>query len=144
MIIDQPSDLDGEVAWLDCEHGHRARHPLIYPDIVHRVVRSTADPKIPVRELYEWTPQWISLRSVPGQQPVPVYHDWTESSPVQWSREWPALVAAQRRWDEIHDEMNRLGRRGVDTSMSGIAEGLWGFDGRNDSNITLLAAEVPA
>ncbi|QWF85611.1 hypothetical protein HUW46_09066 [Amycolatopsis sp. CA-230715] len=128
LTVEQPADAAGELSWLDCEAGHRAQHPLIYPEIVHRVLRWTAAPadhtEHHLRPLADWAPRWTTVTSAPDQGPTRVYRDWTEPGPVDWERDWPELVQAQRRFDYIQDETMRLERAGVDTSWSIVGEGL--------------------
>lgn len=100
---------DAELSWLACQNGHHVRHPLIYPEIVHRVISWATSPDpdqygSPVKQqLHDWLPHWIS-----PDTGAPVYREWTEPGPVDWERDWPELIEAHkildkvREWSESH------------------------------------------
>ncbi|WP_370944034.1 hypothetical protein AB5J62_33675 [Amycolatopsis sp. cg5] len=146
MTLDQPADIDGELSWLDCEAGHRVRHPLIYPAIVRRVIGWTSSPgehdKPYLRPLHDWKPQWIAYTSAPGQRPALVYREWTEPGPVNWERDWPQLIEGQRRIDRARAEALHLERLGVDTSWSVVSEGIYGNGGYTEHDIELRQRAV--
>lgn len=88
---------DSELALGVCTNGHSVQHPLIYPELVHtasgfhRDGRLTASAQAP--ELQSWTPHW---RDGDG-----TYRDWNQPGPIDWPTQWPDVVVAHERLDEI-------------------------------------------
>lgn len=102
LSIEQATEHDGEVSWLACQNGHRVRHPLIYPEIVHRVIGWATSPNPDQyggpasQKLRGWLPHWTTPDAT-------VYREWTEPGPIEWAREWPELVEAYKILDKIKE-----------------------------------------
>jgi hypothetical protein len=104
LSVEHSAGNDGEVSWLGCGNGHRVRHPLIYPEVVHRVIGWATSPDPDQhgspsnQKLCDWLPHWTT-----PEPAAPAYRDWTEPGPVKWDQEWPELIEAYKIIDKIND-----------------------------------------
>ncbi|MBC7299500.1 hypothetical protein [Nocardia salmonicida] len=47
-------------------------------------------------KLKEWAPHWLTTDG------AATYHHWDVPGPVQWAREWPELVAAREKLNQVN------------------------------------------
>jgi hypothetical protein len=91
----------GEQAWAVCPHDHHVNHPLIYPAMVHAVLRQVAAGGSTER-LLDVVPDWMPHRhDVTGagdhsdDVPVSTYWPWTHPHAGAWiGLAHPGLLAA--------------------------------------------------
>lgn len=110
LVIEQPQDATGELAWAMCPADHRFWHPLVYPDIVRGLAkRMEAESDLerhrrgtedlgewrPTISTVPWTPHWEDW-STEEDGRRPVYRSWLVSGPVRWYEDWAELVSAHK------------------------------------------------
>lgn len=89
----------GERAWRICVNGHRSTHPLVYPDMVRRLIEwaNAEEPRPELAEvLRDWQPHRMVWRSR-AESPELQWHSWHEPAPQDyWATRWPDLLEAER------------------------------------------------
>lgn len=118
---ERTAGASGEIAWAQCANTHRGEHPLVYPELVHRVAGWARDVeqygKSYQQNLRDWAPCWLSWDG-----PEPEYHSWTEPGPVDWEAQWPDLVEAGKVPERIAEWSSSTSN----TDMSVVWMGYWG------------------